>query len=343
MKVDLKDLDAQEMEEWAIEMDLDAYRGRQIRRWLFQRLAKSFYEMTDLPKSLRPFLNNEANISHLKVAKTLSSEDGTLKYLFQLNDGMFIESVLIPAPDHYTLCISSQVGCGMGCRFCLTARQGFRRNLSPAEIIEQVIEVKRSMLDSDRLTNIVLMGMGEPLANYDNVLKAIRTITGTDGLNFSHRKVTLSTCGLIPQMKMLGRDIVVNLAVSLNAADNATRDLIMPINKRYPMEMLLSACRDFPLPNRRMITFEYVLIKDINDRIEDAIHLTKHLSNIRAKINLIPLNSYPHLDMYPPSLNKILRFQKVLTDNHFTAIIRKSKGNDILAACGQLSGLGQNN
>jgi len=339
MKIDIKDLSAHEMEEWAVGLGLEAYRARQVRNWLMKRLAGSFNEMSELPKSLRTLLNEKADITHLEKFKTLVSKDGTKKYLFKLTDGLFIESVLIPERDHFTLCISSQAGCVMGCRFCLTAKQGLKRNLKSSEIIDQVIQVKRSMDEPDRLTNIVLMGMGEPLANYDAVLKAIRNLISDDGMNFSHRKVTLSTCGLIPQMKQLGKDSTVNIAISLNASDNETRSSLMPINQKYPLESLISACRAFPLPNRRMITFEYILIKDINDSDEDALKLARLLSGIRSKINLIPLNPFPGSDLSSPSLENILHFQKTLINNHFTAIIRKSKGKDIMAACGQLSGV----
>ena len=338
MKVDLKGLDALEIEDWAAGLGLEAYRGRQIRHWLLGKLARSFDEMTDLPKSLRSILDKESNINHLENLKLLVSEDGTRKYLFKLFDGHLIESVLIPEKDHLTLCISSQAGCAMDCRFCLTARQGLIRDLTPAEIIEQVIYVKRSIDTPDHLANIVFMGMGEPLANYDAVIKAIGNLVSEDGMNFSHRKITLSTCGLVPRMKQLGRDITVNLAISLNAADDETRSYLMPVNRRYPLESLLSACRDFPLPKRRMITFEYILIKGINDRDEDALELASLLSGMQAKINLIPLNPFPGSDMSPPSVETILHFQEILINNNFTAIIRKSKGRDILAACGQLSG-----
>ena len=338
MKVDLKGLDALEIEDWAAGLGLEAYRGRQIRHWLLGKLAGSFDEMTDLPKSLRALLDKESNINHLENLKVLVSEDGTRKYLFKLFDSHLIESVLIPEKDHLTLCISSQAGCAMDCRFCLTARQGLIRDLTPAEIIEQVIYVKRSIDTPDHLSNIVFMGMGEPLANYDAVIKAIGNLVSEDGMNFSHRKITLSTCGLVPRMKQLGQDITVNLAISLNAADDETRSYLMPVNRRYPLESLLSACRGFPLPKRRMITFEYILIKGINDRDEDALKLASLLSGMRAKINLIPLNPFPGSDMSPPSVETILHFQEILIKNNFTAIIRKSKGKDILAACGQLSG-----
>ena len=337
-KTDLKGLDLAETEAWALRQGLDAYRGRQIRQWLFQKLAASFDEMTNISKDLRTALKERANIENLALLQTQVSEDGTEKYLFELVDGHRIESVLIPERDHYTLCISSQVGCAMGCRFCLTAAQGLKRNMSAAEIVDQVIQVRRLMSEPDRLTNIVLMGMGEPLANYDAALKAMGNLIAADGMNLSHRRVTLSTCGLVPQIERLGRDITVNLAISLNAADDKTRDVLMPVNRRYPLKKLLAACKAFPLPNRRMITFEYVLIDGINDREEDAARLAQCLAGLRAKINLIPLNPSSAPDMAPPPMERILRFQEILIKRRFTAIIRKSKGQDICAACGQLSG-----
>jgi 23S rRNA (adenine2503-C2)-methyltransferase len=246
--------------------------------------------------------------------------------------------VLIPEEDHFTVCISSQAGCAMGCLFCSTAKQGLKRNLSASEIIDQVIQVRKSMDVPDRLTNIVLMGMGEPLANYSKVVKAVGNLISADGMNFSHRKVTLSTCGLAPRIRALGRDTTINLAISLNAADDETRSFLMPVNRKHPLESLISACRDFPLPNRRMITFEYILINDINDRQRDALKLTRLLSGLRAKINLIPLNFLPGSEMSAPPMERILRFQEILHENNFTVIVRKSRGSDIQAACGQLSG-----
>jgi 23S rRNA (adenine2503-C2)-methyltransferase len=338
MKTDIKGLDSHEMEDWVVSLGMEAYRARQIRQWVFKRLACSFEEMTDLPKPIRALLKQVTNFSPLEKVKHLVSKDGTEKYLFRLPDGLSIESVLIPERDHYTLCLSSQAGCAMGCRFCLTAKQGLKRNLIPSEIVDQVIQIKQSMKDPERMTNIVLMGMGEPLANYDAVVKAMRILMSEDGANFSHRKVTVSTCGLVPQIGRLGRDITVNLAISLNAADDKTRSSLMPINKKYPLKDLILACNDFPLPNRRMLTFEYILIEGINDREADALRLCKLLSELRAKINLIPFNSHSGLKMSPPPMEKILQFQEILLKNNFTAIIRKSKGSDILAACGQLSG-----
>ena len=336
--IDLKGLSAAEMEQWAVDNGLKAYRGRQIRHWILTRFVKSFDEMGNLPKTLRSLLKEKAHLSSLRELKAIESEDGTRKYLYQLQDGHSIETVLIPERDHLTLCVSSQVGCAMGCIFCSTGKQGFIRNLKPGEIIEQVIRTKQSLEFPDRLKNIVLMGMGEPLANYDAVIKALRNIIDPDGMNFSHRKVTLSTCGLVPEIKKLAQDITINLAVSLNGADNETRSRLMPINRKYPLEVLIEACRSFPLPNRRMITFEYILIKNENDRDRDAHNLCRLLSGLRAKINLIQLNAESDSPLSSPSMEKVLHFQEILTDRQFTAIIRKSKGRDILAACGQLRG-----
>ena len=339
--LDIKSLNRKELEMWVQNKGFEPYRGRQIWHWILKKTVSSFDKMSDVPKKLRILLEKEAELNPLELVDVLeSSQDGTKKYLFKLKDGYFIESVLIPETEkgYFTICVSSQVGCAMGCKFCFTAKQGFKRNLKTSEIIEQVIQVKRSMPDPSRLRNIVFMGMGEPLANYDSLIKAIDILIDPYGMNFSHRRVTVSTCGLAPQIRRLGRDVTVNLAVSLNAADDKKRDLLMPINKKYPLKELMSACRDFPLPNRRRITFEYVLIKDINDSEEDAIMLVNLIKGIRSKVNLIPLNPAPGIEFLPPAQEKVLRFQKILIENHVTAIIRKSRGRDIMAACGQLSG-----
>ncbi|NVM20553.1 MAG: 23S rRNA (adenine(2503)-C(2))-methyltransferase RlmN [Desulfobacterales bacterium] len=321
--------------------NVSAYRAGQILRWIYHRNVRSFSQMTDLSKDLRRLLSSELTISRLEPIRVRASADGSKKYLFRLKDGHHIESVLIPERGHRTLCVSSQVGCAMGCKFCLTGRMGFVRNLEPAEIVNQVCAVQDDPADPDRLTNIVFMGMGEPLANYDNVVQAIGSITSNNGLQFSNRRVTLSTAGLAPRIDDLGRDITANLAVSLNAADNETRNELMPINGTYPIDMLLSSCRSFPLPSRRMITFEYVLIAGVNDGREAAKRLAKLLRPLRAKINLIPFNSFDGSSFARPEESAILDFQKVLTDDHYTAIIRQSKGGDIGAACGQLSAKGK--
>ncbi|MFC1839189.1 23S rRNA (adenine(2503)-C(2))-methyltransferase RlmN [Thermodesulfobacteriota bacterium] len=341
MKTDLKSLSAIETRKWADEIGLESFRASQVRQWLFKKMVTSFDEMTNISISLRDTLKEKAFISSLEKIDLLVSKDTTEKYLFRLNDGNLIESVLIPEKDHFTLCLSSQAGCAMGCTFCHTARRGLKRNLTPSEIVDQIIEIKRSMKEPDRLTNIVLMGMGEPLANYDAVITALDNMISDEALNFSRRKVTLSTSGVAPLIRKLGKDSPVNLAISLNAADDETRNRLMPVNKKYNLKSLIAACREFPLPNRRMITFEYILIKGVNDSPGDALKMVKLLKGLRAKINLIPMNPGPDPAMQPPSNDVILRFQEVLTDNKFTAIIRKSKGQDIMAACGQLAGKNQ--
>jgi 23S rRNA (adenine2503-C2)-methyltransferase len=338
MKADLKGMSLAETEAWVKQLGLPAYRAKQLRQWLFKGLAASFNEMTNMSKDLRAELEGKARIDHLSLEKTQVSKDKTTKFLFKLEDGHFIETVLIPERGHFTLCLSSQAGCAMGCRFCLTARQGVKRNLTAAEMVDQVIHVKRSMSGPDRLTNIVFMGMGEPLANYEAVVRALGNLISEEGMNFSHRTVTLSTCGLVPQIRRLGKEVRVNLAVSLNASDDETRTFLMPVNRKYPLKSLVGALKEFPLLNKRMITIEYVLVGGVNDRDEDARRVAALLKGLRAKINLIPLNPHPEVDLAPPSAERVLRFQKILIEHRFTAMIRKSKGQDISAACGQLSG-----
>jgi 23S rRNA (adenine2503-C2)-methyltransferase len=338
MKVDLKGLNTAETEEWIREMGLEKYRTGQIRHWIFQRLVPDFSRMTNVSAKVKELLEEKANIHHLETISTQVSKDTTRKFLFRLRDGNTIETVLIPEIGHFTLCISSQVGCAMGCRFCLTGTQGFTRNLTAAEIIDQIIQVKRSMDEPNRLTNIVFMGMGEPLANYQGVTGAISNLITGDGMNYSHRRVTLSTCGIVPMIRKFGVETNIGLAISLNGADDSTRDFLMPINKTYNLKALISACRDFPLANRKMITFEYILIKGVNDSPADAKKVIRLLSGVRAKINLIPFNECPDLDFKTSDHEAVLEFQDILANNNFTAMIRKSKGRDISAACGQLRG-----
>jgi len=335
-RVDLKDLDPEETRAWVEEIRLETYRAEQIRRWIFGHQATSFEQMTNIPKELRSFLNSFSSISQLKMAKTQVSLDGTKKFLFELDDGNSIESVLIPERDHYTACISSQVGCAMGCRFCLTARQGLARNLKGSEIINQVIQIRQTMDQPDKLTNIVFMGMGEPLANYEAVRRAVKNIIAPDALNFSRRRVTLSTCGLVPEIERLGRELSINLAVSLNAADDRTRNLLMPINRKFPLTRLIETLKRFPLPKGARITCEYTVIGDINDRLSDATNLAKLLKPIKAKINLIPFNPYNGTPFEAPDEGRVLAFQDELIRKNYTVMIRKSKGTDISAACGQL-------
>jgi 23S rRNA (adenine2503-C2)-methyltransferase len=336
-KTDIKDLTNDQLVLWLESKGLEPYRAAQILKWIYLRQTDTFDIMTDVGKEIRKLLSRHFSIARLEKAQIETSQDGSKKYLFKLNDGKHVESVLIPEKDHYTLCISTQVGCAQGCRFCLTARGGLVRNLTRGEIIAQVRDVSKCLDGPKRLTNIVLMGMGEPLANYINVVSAINTITDSNyGLGFSSRRLTLSTAGLVPKLSSLGRDTSVNLAISLNATDNKTRNMLMPINRKYPLEKLLDACAGYPLLPRRRITFEYILIKGINDSITDAKRLVTLLRPIRAKINLIPFNEYEGSEFNRPEESAIFNFKEILNKNDYTAIIRHSKGQDISAACGQL-------
>ena len=333
---DIKNMTIEEFENLSLNLGEDRYRTTQITKWIYQYGVTSFDEMTNLSKKLREKLGKQLSISTLTCLKEVNSKDGTRKRLFRLEDGNLIEGVLIPEKDRLTLCISTQVGCNLGCRFCLTGKGGFIRNLSTAEIINQICCTKDSLSKKERISNIVLMGMGEPLANYENTLKALRIMIDPNGLQFSPRKVTLSTAGLEPGIRRLGKDIQVSLAVSLNATENDTRNHLMPINRRYSLDVLLRACREFPLPPRKRITFEYILIKGINDSLEDAKRLTKILRDIRCKINLIPFNEHPASEFQRPDSEAIATFQKVMIDSKYTSVVRASRGSDILAACGQL-------
>jgi 23S rRNA (adenine2503-C2)-methyltransferase len=337
-KTDIKELTIDQLVLWLESKELEPYRAVQILKWIYLHQTDTFDIMTDVGKETRELLSHHFYIARLEKARIETSQDGSKKYLFKLNDGKYVESVLIPEKDHYTLCISSQVGCAQGCKFCLTARGGFVRNLTRGEIISQVRDISKCLDDSKGLTNIVFMGMGEPLANYSNVVSAVNTITDSDtGFGFSSRRLTISTAGLIPKLSDLGRDTTVNLAISLNATDNKSRNMLMPINRKYPLEKLLDACAEYPLKPRHKITFEYILIKGVNDSIKDAKRLVKLLRPIRAKINLIPFNAYEGSEFNRPEESVILSFKEILNKNDYTAMIRHSKGQDISAACGQLS------
>jgi 23S rRNA (adenine2503-C2)-methyltransferase len=334
----LLDFTLEEMEKFISSAGKEKFRARQIMKWLHQSGSLSFNDMTTLSRDFREKLAAIARIQRPEIVKIQKSQDGTQKALLRLEDGLFIESVLIPGKSHWTICLSTQAGCAMGCEFCLTARQGFKRNLTPAEIVGQLIALKHETPEGAAINNIVMMGMGEPLANYDSTLKSIQILTCDFGLGISNRKITVSTCGLAPQIVQLGRDICINLAVSLNAPDDETRNRLMPINQKYPLEVLLEACKKYPMPGRRLLTFEYILIDGINSSRKDAEKLALLLKNQRCKLNLIVFNEFPGTPFKSPSLNDVEAFQQILLDRHFTTMLRKSKGSDILAACGQLSG-----
>ncbi len=334
---DIKDLDRPALQTWLRQRSEAAYRADQIWRWIYRDQVDAFDAMTNLSKHLRAELTAAFTIERLMVAKHETSADGAEKFLFRLRDGRHIESVLIPERDHLTLCLSSQVGCAQNCRFCFTATGGWERNLSLGEILAQVRDVRQRLEAPETLTNLVFMGMGEPLANFRNVVDALHLLTDNKtGFGFSRRKITVSTAGLVPQMEALGRETDVSLAVSLNAADNATRDRLMPINRRYPLETLLAACRRYPLRPHRRITFEYILMAGINDRREDARRLAALLRGVKAKVNLIPFNEHAGCRFRRPAEDVVRAFQQQLLDQGYTAMIRHSKGRDISAACGQL-------
>lgn len=328
-----------DLEQWFEARGLRSYRALQVFNWMFKKQVDTFCAMSDLSKDVRELLDASFSLDRLEVVTTAKSRDGSIRYLFRLSDGLTIESVLMPETDHSTVCISTQVGCAQGCAFCLTGAGGFVRNLTAGEIISQVRDLLRDVARQNmpRLSNIVFMGMGEPLANYKAVVQSIGILTdASHGLGFSSRKVTLSTVGLVPNMLQLGQDVVVNLAVSLNAADNETRDRLMPVNRVYPIEKLIAACKQYELPNRRRITFEYILMEGINDGVSDAYRLVRLLHGIRAKVNLIPYNEHEGSSFRRPSENAIQNFQSILMGKGLTAIIRNSRGQDIGAACGQL-------
>jgi 23S rRNA (adenine2503-C2)-methyltransferase len=338
-KISIKKLTFDELKTTLGKMGLKGYRAGQISSWIYKHYAVSFEEMTNIGKAERDQLAAVFSITALSLLQSERSSDGTRKFLFGLDDGHTIESVLIPDDDRQTLCISSQVGCQQACRFCLTGQGGFMRNLVFSEIADQVLEVSRILRNDGArgITNIVLMGMGEPLANFEEVIKAIRVITSDRSLGFSGRRLTLSTNGLVPEIEALGRaGVKVNLAVSLNATTDETRDRIMPVNRRYPLKDLMAACARFPLDPRRRITFEYVLLRGVNDSEDDALRLTRMIKGIRCKVNLIPFNPFPGSEFKRPDDTAVKRFQKILQDRHFTALVRESRGRDISAACGQL-------
>lgn len=336
-KIDLRSLTFEELKAWVTDLGLEAYRAEQVFRWVFQAGLTSINQMTNVSRKWRDRFQETAYLSGLVLLKKERSADGAQKFLFQLEDGLSVESVLIPERGHYTLCISSQVGCAQNCRFCFTGRMGLKRNLKASEIINQVLAVSRTLSEAEPpLTNIVLMGMGEPLHNFEQTSRALSILLSPMGMQFSHHHVTVSTAGLIPEMQALGRLLPVNLAVSLNAATDRVRNRLMPINRRYPLESLLQACRGFPLPHGKRITFEYILIQGVNDSPEEARTLAGILKGIRAKINLIPFNPHPGIRFKPPEEEVILQFQDILIGHHYTAFVRRSKGSDISAACGQL-------
>lgn len=323
------------LNDWGVE----PYRAHQIFTWTYHRGVRSWDDMTNLSKDLRKSLSENFYIGLPQIANKQVSQDGTLKYLFRLEDGEEIESVWMPDGDRKTLCISTQSGCRLGCTFCLTGTLGLLRNLSSAEIVGQFMAVNDDLAEADRVTNVVLMGMGEPFDNYDEVVDAVRLMISPEALRISTRKVTLSTSGLVEKIKRFQTEnLSINLAISLNATEDKTRDMIMPINKKYPIKILLDTLRAYPLKPNRRFTFEYVLLAGINDSDEDAVRLANLLKNIPSKINLIVFNTYDEAGYQPPSDDRVKSFQNYLISKNLNAFVRKNRGADILGACGQLAG-----
>ncbi|MBI3541951.1 MAG: 23S rRNA (adenine(2503)-C(2))-methyltransferase RlmN [Deltaproteobacteria bacterium] len=312
------------------------YHSRQVFHWLYHRKITSFEQMTDLSKLTRQHLTDKYEIAALPKVFEQKSVDGTQKFLFKLFDGKTIESVLIPSEDRLTICISSQVGCAMACKFCLTGTMGLMRNLGVHEIVGQVLELSKNA----NISNIVFMGMGEPLHNLENVCRAIEILLNQDGLNFSKRKVTVSTSGLVPAIRKMNERLKgayrPNLAISLNGSYDAQREEVMPVNKAFDIKTLLDACRDWELEPHRRITFEYVVLGGLNDTLEDAERVRRLLADIPSKVNLIPYNPHPGSEYARPDDAKVNAMHRYLLDRDVAAMVRHSRGRDILAACGQL-------
>lgn len=345
-KTDLRNFDQAQLIEFVESLDQPSFRGKQIMGWLYRPGITNFSEMTDLAKVFRYILEEKAYFSQFTDPIIERASDGCTKFGFRLSDNHIIESVLIPEPDRNTLCISSQVGCAMKCSFCLTGTMGFIRNLSPSEIVNQVCGAREfllSMKEEDligprAITNVVFMGMGEPLNNLENVITSLSIMTEPKGLAMTGRRITVSTCGIVPKLRELGERSSANLAISLHAVDDETRKELMPINERYSIDELLDACRSFPMPKRKRIMFEYILLKGINDSDEQAHELARKLHDIPCKINLIPYNESPGLPYKSPGRRRLLAFQEILRKANYSVFIRNSRGSDISAACGQLAG-----
>ncbi len=333
--LNFKNYTLKELKKLVVDMELEPYRANQLAYWLYKNPVDSFMDMTNLPKSLRDEFEKSCQLFSLNISDVLQSLDGTKKVLFETDEGDYVESVLIPDGERLTLCVSTQIGCRMGCRFCLTGHQKFKRNLTPAEIVDQVILAQR--IGDSRITNIVVMGMGEPLDNYHNVVKALSLITHPDALGYSYRKVTLSTVGLIPELKdLITKGPKVTLSYSLNAPNPEKRRSIMPIENRHPMMEVLRLLAEKTKHWRKPPTFEYVLLRGFNDSVGDAKELARLLKKLRCKVNLIPFNPWEGCPFERPEEKRVLAFQEVLIEAGFSTFIRKSRGQDILAACGQL-------
>ena len=342
-KTDIKSLQFDELEKIVDELGEPTYRARQIADWLYQKRVQSLDEMTDLPRNFRAALAERFAFSKIEIVRVLGSKDTTRKFLFRLIDDSLIETVLIPASpalygsrsDRRTVCVSTQVGCAYGCKFCASGLEGFSRNLQPNEIVDQIIAIERET--GERVDNLVFMGMGEPLANLDNVMRAIRTINAGWGLGIGARHITVSTSGLAPQIRKLADEHVqIRLAISLHGATDEVRNQIMPVNRRYNLETLLAACDYYARHKKQRLTFEYILIADVNDSPDQARRLGKIARRLGAKVNLIPYNTVHGLKWSRPSPEQQEQFLSILRQAGVAATLRREKGHDIDAACGQL-------
>lgn len=346
-KINLLDLDAEGIRVWCASIGQKPFCATQLARWIHRYCCDDFDAMTNLAKEFRARLKDLAYIKAPSIIREHKSADGTRKWLFDVGNGNAVEAVFIPEDDRGTLCISTQAGCAMGCLFCSTGKQGFNRNLTTGEIVGQLWTAERELRreagitdPNDRvISNVVLMGMGEPLQNLDNVIPALRIFLDDNGYGLSRRRVTVSTSGLVRQMDKLGEAVPVALAVSLHAPDDALRDKLMPVNKKHPLEELLAACRRYlKVAPRDFITFEYLLLGGINDAPEQARALVKLVKTVPCKFNLIPFNPFPDSDLKQPEREKVLAFAKILNDAGIVTTVRKTRGDDIAAACGQLAG-----
>ncbi len=337
----LADLTSTQLAQFLKELGEPAFRAKQITKWIHHKAVTSFALMSDLSKSLRDKLTTVAEVRFPEISYEKVSQDGTIKWLVRLFEGNNIEMVFIPDRDRGTLCVSSQVGCGLNCSFCSTGKQGFNRNLSLAEIIGQVFLARNRLrvLNANPLTNVVMMGMGEPLLNYQPVVAAMALMLDDQAYGLSKYRVTLSTSGVLPAMKQLQQDSTVALAVSLHAPNNALRNELVPINKKYPLEQLIPLCRDyFKGQKKRMVVFEYVMLHDVNDHLAHAQQLIQLLKNVPCKINLIPFNPFPKTHYVRSTDAAITLFQNTLIDAGFNVRVRRTRGEDVDGACGQLAG-----
>jgi len=335
--VDLAELERQEVEQIVADAGEPRFHGRQIFQWLWAKGVADFAGMTNLSRTLRTKLEDRVRIFTPTIETRQTSSDGTTKFLLRLEDGRHIESVFIPDTPAQTFCVSTQVGCAMRCAFCLTGKMGLLRHLTAGEIAAQVRVLAHETGLANAAFNIVLMGMGEPLHNYDATMKAIRILADKDGLALPPKRITLSTVGVLPELEKLAAEpLMPNLAISLHATTNEMRDQLVPINRKFTLEELIEACRRFPLAKRRRITFEYVLLDRTNDTPDDARRLVRLLNGIKAKVNLLPLNEAPGIPFSRPSDERVNAFAKILADRDVLVSVRRSRGRDIRAACGQL-------